>query len=238
MADKRAFKTLVASMDRKAKELSDYLQQSDANIRIAKSKSEKLRKDIATLDEVVSRCVGPSETNADETYAKQQEVLNLVETALEGADEFVEIETFKNDVQIKSLEVESVHQSVCSRLSQLNDRIMNEKAGEKINLQAEKVFSDELDDLEAMAKNGIEKINFLILNDVENKVKYQDFQSKFDSVRGEIVGARLSLIKESESDCKPYDHVVSTGGNEIPAVNKNSDPINSGLGTVADLVTH
>ena len=117
MADKRAFRTLVASMDRKAKDLSDYLKLPEANIRIAKSKSEKLRKDIATLDEVVGRCVGPSETNADETYAKQQEVLNLVETALEGADEFVEIETFKNDVQIKSLEVESVHQSVCSRLS-------------------------------------------------------------------------------------------------------------------------
>ena len=46
MADKRGFKTLVASMDRKAKELSDYLQQPDANIRIAKSKSEKLRKDM------------------------------------------------------------------------------------------------------------------------------------------------------------------------------------------------
>ena len=65
MADRRASKTLAASMDRKAKELSEYLQQPDANIRIAKGKSEKLQKDIITLDEVLGRCVGPSENNAE-----------------------------------------------------------------------------------------------------------------------------------------------------------------------------
>ena len=82
MADKRAFRTLVASMERKAKELSEYVKQSEANDRVAQSKREKLQKDIATLDEVVGRCVGPSENNADEIHAKQLEVLNLVEIDL------------------------------------------------------------------------------------------------------------------------------------------------------------
>ena len=55
MADKRAFKTLVASMERKAKDLSEYIEKSDSNDRVAKSKHEKLSKDMNTLEEIINR---------------------------------------------------------------------------------------------------------------------------------------------------------------------------------------
>ena len=202
MADKRAFRTLVASMERKAKELSEYVKQSEANDRVAQSKREKLQKDIATLDEVVGRCVGPSENNADEIHAKQLEVLNLVEIALEGAEDFLELEKSKKDVQAKILDVESVHKSVCFRLSHINDKIMKEKAEHGINLQSREVYSNELEDLEVMAKNAIENVNFLILNDVNNKSEHQKYQTKFDKISGDILESRLSLIDKSESELK------------------------------------
>ena len=50
MADKkRAYYTLVTAMDRKARELTEYLEKTDSQERIARSKHDKLLSDISEL---------------------------------------------------------------------------------------------------------------------------------------------------------------------------------------------
>ena len=48
----------------------------------------------------------------DDMVKKQEEITEKVEIALEGAEEFIALKEFENDMQIKELDVQSVHQSV------------------------------------------------------------------------------------------------------------------------------
>ena len=73
MADERAFKTSVASMQRKAKDLSEYVKKSDSTDRVAKSKHERLSKYMNTLDEIVDRVVACGDRSADDVTKKQEE---------------------------------------------------------------------------------------------------------------------------------------------------------------------
>ena len=86
MADKRAFKTLVDSMQRKAKDLSEYVKKSYSIDRVAKSKHEKLSKDMNTLDEIIDRVVACGDGSADDMTKKQEEITEEVQIALEGAE--------------------------------------------------------------------------------------------------------------------------------------------------------
>ena len=61
MAEKRAYKTLIASIERKAKDLSEYVKSAEAVDRVVTSKHDKLAKDVASLDETVGRLVATSE---------------------------------------------------------------------------------------------------------------------------------------------------------------------------------
>ena len=196
MADKRALKTLAASMERRAKELLDCLKLPETTDRVVKSKTEKLKADVVTFDEIVGRCASVSETTSEEVLKKQQDVLDMVEPALEGADEFLAEKEFMKDISNRELEVECVCQSVSSRIEQFKTRA----AKLSLNEETEVVMSTELDNLDNMVKDGIEKIKFLILNDVVNKEKYQTDRSKLDGLSGEIVDSRLLLIRKSESE--------------------------------------
>ena len=196
MADRRALKTLAASMERRAKELLDCLKLPETTHRVVKSKTDKLRTDVVTLDELIGRCASVSDVASEEVLKKQQDVLDIVEPALEGADEFLAEKEFKKDISNKELEVECVCQSVSSRIEQFKTRA----AKLSLNEETEVVMSTELDKLDDMVKDGIEKIKFLFLNDVANKEKYQTDRSKLDELSGEIVDSRLLLVRKSESE--------------------------------------
>ena len=49
MAERRAYNTLVLAMSRKARELNEYLDKTETQGRIAKSKLDKLSSDIPEL---------------------------------------------------------------------------------------------------------------------------------------------------------------------------------------------
>ena len=119
MADRRAFKTLVASMERKAKDLSEYVEKPDSNDRVAKSKHEKLSKDINTLEDIINRVVVSADGSADDMVKKQEEIIEKVEIALEGAEEFIALKEFENYMQNKELDVRSVHQSVGCKMEKI-----------------------------------------------------------------------------------------------------------------------
>ena len=175
MADKRAFKTLVASMERKAKDLSEYIEKSDSNDRVAKSKHEKLSKDMNTLEEIINRVVASADGAMDDMVKKQEEITEKVEIALEGAEEFIALKEFENDMQNKELDVQSVHLSVGCKMDKIKAQITEKKnSRDGLSKQAEAVLSVELTNLENSIKDAIAKNNFLILKDVKNKARYQD----------------------------------------------------------------
>ena len=196
MADKRAFKTLAASMERRANELLDYVKLPEATDRGVKGKKDKLSKDIDALDEIVGRCVDASDGASEEVLKKQQDVITKVEKALEGAEDFLALEDYKRDIATKELEVACVCQSVGSRMEQFKARV----AKLSLNDESKIVMSTELDELAVMIKDGLEKNKSLMLNDVANREKYQTNQTKLDGFSGEIVDSRLLLIKKSESE--------------------------------------
>ena len=122
MAERRALKTLAASMERRAKELLDCLKLPETTDRVVKSKTDKLRTDVVTLDEIIGRCASVSEVASEGVLKRQQDWLDIVEPALEGADEFLAEKQFKKDISNKELEVECVCQSVSSRIEQFKTR--------------------------------------------------------------------------------------------------------------------
>ena len=127
MAEKRAYKTLIASIERKAKDLSEYVKSVEAVDRVVTSKHDKLAKDVASLEETVGRLVATSEGASDDILKKQEEVNEVAAIALEGAEEFLTLNEFKNDVMNKELEVLSVCQSVGCKLKKINEQILEQK---------------------------------------------------------------------------------------------------------------
>ena len=168
MADRRAFKTLVASMERKAKDLSEYVEKPDSNDRVAKSKHEKLSKDMNTLEEIINRVVVSADGSADDMVKKQEEIIEKVEIALEGAEEFIALKEFENDLLDKELDVQSVHQSVGCKMDKIKAQITEQKnTRDGLSKQAEAVLTTELSNLENSIKDAIAKNNFLILKNVK-----------------------------------------------------------------------
>ena len=78
MAEKRAYDSLVTAMDRKARELNEYLVKADSQGRTAKSKHDKLMNDVPELTSlgevyVATLSVNDDKVVIDEVYQKQSE---------------------------------------------------------------------------------------------------------------------------------------------------------------------
>ena len=98
MAEKRAYDSLVTAMDRKARE---YWKKSNSLGRTAKSKHDKLLGDVTELKRlgelyvvILSESDSTDEKVIEEIYENQIELLEKVNHALEGAEEFIENEEF------------------------------------------------------------------------------------------------------------------------------------------------
>ena len=204
MADKRAFKTLAASMERRANELLDYVKLPEGTDRGVKGKKDKLSKDIDSLDEIVGRCVDASIGTSEEVLKKQQDVITKVEKALEGAEDFFALEDYRRDIATKELEVACVCQSVSSRMEQFKARV----AKLSLNDESRIVMSTELDELAVMIKEGLEKNKSLMLNNVANREKYQTNQTKLDGFSGEIVAQNMTTAGYYSH---PGQHFISSG---------------------------
>ena len=92
----------------------------------------------------------------------------------------------------------------------ISESLKNSRDG--LSKQAEAVLSVELTNLENSIKDAIAKNNFLILKDVKNKARYQDYQTKFDQLGCDIIESRMLLAAENESDRLTIDetNVAST----------------------------
>ena len=78
MAEKRAYDSLVTAMDRKARELNEYLVKADSQGRTAESKHDKLMNDVPELTSlgevyVATLSVNDDKVVIDEVYQKQSE---------------------------------------------------------------------------------------------------------------------------------------------------------------------
>ena len=109
-------------MDRKARELTEYLVKTDSQERIASSKHEKLLRDISELvklgeDYIATLSEEDDEAVIEEIYKKQSELIERVNKALERAQEFIEGEEFKMNIMKRSQLVEQQCKSVESSLA-------------------------------------------------------------------------------------------------------------------------
>ena len=98
-------------MDRKARELTEYLENTDSQKRITRSKHDKLLSDISELvklgEDYVATLSGEYDKAViEEIHDKQSELIKRVHKAFERAKEFIEEEEFKMDIMKRAQQVE------------------------------------------------------------------------------------------------------------------------------------
>ena len=213
MAEKRAYDSLVTAMDRKARELNEYLAKADSQGRTAKSKHDKLMNDVPELTRlgevyVATLSVNDDKVVIDEVYEKQSELLEKVHQALEAAVEFVEDEDYKLGIMKRTQEVEQNCKSVETRLDHFKKKTDRFKTDQYVlPKDSYDVLINELEDFVKAIDDCVEKIGYLILNDPDQKVQHEEKQNKVNGFKSTLLDMRLTLIgalekQPSESDRK------------------------------------
>jgi len=89
MGEQRAYQLLFTGLERRTRELTDYVAKEDAVARVAKSKSDKLLSDITELKRLGEAYVAKvnNEANIANIYNEQGALLDKVNQALEGASD-------------------------------------------------------------------------------------------------------------------------------------------------------
>lgn len=201
MADlKRPLDTMVTAMDRKARELTEYLVKTDSQKRIARSKHDKLLSDISELvklgeEYVATLSEDDDEAVIEEIYGKQSELIEKVNQALEGAQEFIEGEAFKMDIMKRSQQVEQQCKSVESRLAHFKTKTDRFKTDKYVLPQnSYDVLITELESLVGVIDKSVVDNGYLVLNDPGNKVQHDEHQVKMDKFKDTLLDLRLTLI--------------------------------------------
>ena len=202
MAEQRAYQDLFTSVERRSKELIDYVQKEDSIARIAKSKNDKLLSDFKELKQLGEAYVATVTNNAEtaKIYSGQSELLAKVEQALEGASEFLDLEAFKVGLMEKSQEVETHCKSVCTKVTAFQKRVVSLKArGLQLSKASYDVLNNELISLDSLTDSKAEVINYLIINDLGSKTKYETFQTQLAGFSEQLLDLKLEVTALFES---------------------------------------
>ena len=234
MADKkRAYYTLVTAMGRKARELTEYLEKTDSQERIARSKHDKLLSDISELVKLGEEYVSTLSEDDDKAviekmYDKQSELIETVNQALEGAQEFIEGEEFKMEILKRSQQVEQQCKTVESRLAHFKTKTDRFKTDKYVLPQdSYDVLISELESLVGVIDGSVENIGYLVLNDPDKKVQHEESQDKVDKFKDTLLDLRLTLIgalEKSPSATERKDSLTSF----LPKLAPQAPPIFSG----------
>ena len=196
MAEHRAYSAVVATVERKAKELTECVSNNSV-ARVVKIKQDKLLSDIDELKKLGDIYIATikSTEKVDKIYSEQSVLLDRANQALEGASEFLELEAFNISLLEKTQEVEAhcctVDKKVTSfqtRLNSLQDR------SSALSKGSYDVLIAELSLLDNLVGNKADEIKFLIVNDRALKSKYEGFQSKLDGYLEPLLDMRLQLV--------------------------------------------
>ena len=231
MGEKKAsYNTLVTAMDRKARELKEYLDKSDSQERIAKSKHEKLLSDISELKRlggiyVATLSEKDDKVIIDDIYVKQGELLERVNQALEGAQEFIEDEEFKLGIMRQSQEVEQLCKSVESRMAHIKSKTDRFKT-DKYDLPRDSydILIKDLESVVRVVDEVVEKYGYLILNDPDNKVEHEGNLAKVDKYKSSFLDLRLTLFGALEKQPSDQNPRKDSGSGDVKVAE-------SGLGT-------
>ena len=219
MAEKRAYDSLVTAMDRKARELNEYLVKADSQGRTAKSKHDKLMNDVPELTRlgevyVATLSVNDDKVVIDEVYEKQSELLEKVHQALEAAVEFVEDEDYKLGIMKRTQEVEQNCKSVETRLEHFKKKTDRFKTDQYVlPKDSYDVLINELEDFVKAIDDCVEKIGYLILNDPDQKVQHEEKQNNENGFKSTLLDMRLTLIgalEKQPSDSDRKDSATSS----------------------------
>ena len=204
-------------MDRKARELTEYLVKTDSQERIARSKHEKLLRDISELvklgeDYIATLSEEDDEAVIEEIYKKQSELIETVNKALERAQEFIEGEEFKMNIMKRSQLVEQQCKSVESRLDHFRAKTDRFRTNKYVLPQdSYDVLITELEAVVVVIDEIVESIGYLIFNDPDQKEQHEENQHKVDKFKDTLLDLRLTLVgalekTPSDPDTKGFSH--------------------------------
>ena len=108
MAEHRAYTAAVSTVERKAKELTECVNNNSV-ARVIKIKHDKLLSDMEEIKKLGDLYIATvkSTDKVDKIYSEQRVLLERANQALESAGEFLELEAFNISLLEKTQEVEA-----------------------------------------------------------------------------------------------------------------------------------
>ena len=206
MAEKRvAYESLKVSIARRVSELNSLVDKPDKVERAVRGKVNNLEADKVKLIRGAAEYVESltDDTDKEEVYKEQPELVDKIDQALEKATEYLREEEDKIEILEKASEVLNKGRKITRSLENVEEKVNEFEPPEKLMPGSiKKTLEAELVKVEAEMDILTKDYQYLISHDPSKKKGYEENMLELETHRGKILDIRLAMGTKSEQKPK------------------------------------